>query len=143
MSTYIARANLFLNYIFQAENCASLCGGGFTSGVAQAGLGTAQVGATLNLYFWHGIDFLLDRRKLEAYAEPGDVTEGNQAVYGKVPARSTQDGGATDLERSGSDGQNEEHVYDDVPPADQSSGMSDVALDSSSSFQNDNYETIE
>ena len=58
-------------------------------------------------------------------------------------ARSTQDGGATDLERSGSDGQNEEHVYDDVPPADQSSGMSDVALDSSNSFQNDNYETIE
>ena len=134
---------MFLNYIFQAENCASLCGGGFTSGVAQAGLGTAQVGATLNLYFWHWVDFLLDRRKLEAYAEPGDDAEGNQAVYGKVPARSTQDGGATDLERSGSDGQNEEHVYDDVPPADQSSGMSDVALDSSNSFQNDNYETIE
>ena len=57
--------------------------------------------------------------------------------------RSTQDGDATDLERSGSDGQNEEHVYDEVPLADQSSGMSEVALNSSSSFQNDNYETIE
>ena len=60
-----------------------------------------------------------------------------------MPARSTQDGGATDLERSRSDGQNEEHVYDDVPPADQSSGMSEVALNSSNSIQNDNYENIE
>ena len=48
MSTYIARANLFLNYIFQAEECASLCGGGFTSGAAQTGLGTAKVSVCIN-----------------------------------------------------------------------------------------------
>ena len=89
------------------------------------------------------IDFLLDRRKLEAYAEPGNDAEGNQAVYGKALPRGTQDGGAPDLERDGSDGQNEENVYDEVPLADQSSDMSEVALNSSNSIQNDNYENIE
>ena len=88
------------------------------------------------------IDFLLDRRKLEAYQEPGNDAEGNQAVYGKALPRGTQAGGAPDLERDGSDGQNEENVYDEVPLADQSD-MSDVALDSSNSIQNDNYENIE
>ena len=89
------------------------------------------------------IDFLLDRRKLEAYKEPGNDVEGNQAVYGKALPRGTQAGGAPDLERDGSDGQNEEHVYDEVPLADQSSDMSEVALNSSNSIQNDNYENIE
>jgi len=88
------------------------------------------------------IDFLIDRRKLEAYQEPGNDVEGNQAVYGKALPRGTQAGVAPDLERDGSDGQNEENVYDEVPLADQSD-MSDVALNSSNSIQNDNYENIE
>ena len=57
--------------------------------------------------------------------------------------RGNQDGGATDLERNGSDGQNGEPVYDEVPLADESSDMSEVALNSSNSIQNDNYENIE
>ena len=57
--------------------------------------------------------------------------------------RGNQDGGATDLERNGSDGQNGEPVYDEVPLADQSSDMSEVALNSSNSLQNDNYESVE
>ena len=89
------------------------------------------------------IDFLLGRRKLEAYKEPGNDVEGNQAAYGKALPRGTQAGGAPDLERDGSDGQNEEHVYDEVPLVDQSSDMSEVALNSSNSIQNDNYENIE
>ena len=89
------------------------------------------------------IDFLLDRRKLEAYKEPGNDAEGNQAVYGKMLPRSTQDGGAADLERNGSDGQDGDPVYDEVPLADQSSDMSDFALNSSNSIQNDNYESVE
>ena len=84
------------------------------------------------------IDFLIDRRKLEAYQEPGNDAEGNQAVYGKALPRGTQAGGAPDLERDGSDGQSEENVYDEVP-----SDMSEVALNSSNSMQNDNYENIE
>ena len=84
------------------------------------------------------IDFLLDRRKLEAYKEPGNDVEGNQAVYGKALPRGTQDGGAPDLERDGSDGQNEENVYDEVP-----SDMSEVALNSSNSLENENYANIE
>ena len=79
---------------------------------------------------------------MEAYQEPGNDAEGNQAVYGKALPRGTQAGVAPDLERDGSDGQNEENVYDEVPLADQSD-MSDVALDSSNSIQNDNYENIE
>jgi len=55
LSTYIARANLFPNYIFQAKGCASVCGRGSTGGVAHAGLGTAKVSATLNLYFDMGL----------------------------------------------------------------------------------------
>ena len=57
--------------------------------------------------------------------------------------RGTQDGGATDLERNSSDGQDEEPVYDEVPLADQSSDMSEFALNSSNSIQNDNYESVE
>ena len=64
-------------------------------------------------------------------------------MYGKVLARVNQDGGATDLERDGSDGHNEEHVYDEVPLADESSDMSEVAVNSSNSTQNDNYESVE
>ena len=75
---------------------------------------------------------------MEAYQEPGNDVEGNQAVYGKALPRGTQADGASDLERDGSDGQNEENVYDEVP-----SDMSEVALNSSNSMQNDNYENIE
>ena len=57
--------------------------------------------------------------------------------------RVNQDGGATDLERDGSDGHNGEPVYDEVPLADESSDMSEVALNSSNSPQNDNYESVE
>ena len=56
--------------------------------------------------------------------------------------RVNQDGGATDLERDGSDGHNEEHVYDEVPLADESSDMSEV-VNRSNSTQNDNYESVE
>ena len=79
---------------------------------------------------------------MEAYQEPGNDVEGNQAVYGKALPRGTQADGAPDLERDGSDGQNEENVYDEVPLADQSD-MSEVALNSSNSLQNENYENIE
>ena len=57
--------------------------------------------------------------------------------------RGTQDGGATDLERNSSDGQDGDPVYDEVPLADQSSDMSDFVLNSSNSIQNDNYESVE
>ena len=57
--------------------------------------------------------------------------------------RGNQDGGATDLERNGSDGHNGEPVYDEVPLADESSDMSEVAVNSSNSPQNDNYESVE
>ena len=80
---------------------------------------------------------------MEAYQEPGNDVEGNQAVYGKALPRGTQADGAPDLERDGSDGQNEENVYDEVPLVDQSSDMSEVALNSSNSIQNDNYENVE
>ena len=43
LSTCIAKANLFLNCIFQAEECAPLCSGGFTSSAAKAGLGPTKV----------------------------------------------------------------------------------------------------
>ena len=57
--------------------------------------------------------------------------------------RGNQDGGATDLERNGSDGHNGEPVYNEVLLADESSDMSEVALNSSNSIQNDNYESVE
>ena len=47
------------------------------------------------------------------------------------------------MERDGSDGHNEEHVYDEVPLADESSDMSEVAVNSNNSPQNDNYESVE
>ena len=57
--------------------------------------------------------------------------------------RGNQGGGATDLEKSGSDGHDGEPLYDEVPPADGSSDMSEVALNSSTSIENDNYESVE
>ena len=72
----------------------------------------------------------LDKLKLSVY------------VLTRFP-RVNQDGGATDLERDGSDGHNEEAVYDEVPLGDESSDMSEVAVNRSNSTQNDNYESVE
>ena len=47
------------------------------------------------------------------------------------------------MERDGSDGHNGEPVYDEVPLADESSDMSEVAVNRSNSPQNDNYESVE
>ena len=47
------------------------------------------------------------------------------------------------MERDGSDGHNEEAVYDEVPLGDESSDMSEVAVNRSNSTQNDNYESVE
>ena len=47
------------------------------------------------------------------------------------------------MERNGSDGHNGEPVYDEVPLADGSSDLSEVALNSSNSFANDNYESVD
>ena len=57
--------------------------------------------------------------------------------------RGNQGGGATDLEKNGSDGHDGEPVYDEVPLGEGSSDMSEVALNSSNSIQNDNYESVE
>ena len=68
------------------------------------------------------------RVKLGAYADPGDASAENKALYGDT----------TDLERSGS-ASHDDHHYEEVPTTD-GSEMSEIALNSSTSIENENYE---
>ena len=63
-STCIAKANLFLNCIFQAEECAPLCSWGFTSGATKAGLGPAKVNVC--------IESVLSNMRLTIYSVGGN-----------------------------------------------------------------------
>ena len=55
--------------------------------------------------------------------------------------RGNQGGGTPDLEKSGSDDHDGEPLYEEVPTAD-GSEMSEVALNSSTSRENENYESV-
>ena len=78
------------------------------------------------------------RVKLGAYADPGDASAENKALYGRVSPRGNPGGDTTDLERSGS-ASHDDHHYEEVPTTD-GSEMSEIALNSSTSIENENYE---
>ena len=74
------------------------------------------------------------RVKLGAYADPGDASAENKALYGRVSPRGNPGGDTTDLERSGS-ADHDEHHYE-VPTTD----GSEIDLNNSTSMENENYE---
>ena len=81
------------------------------------------------------------RAKLGAYADPGDASAENKALYGRVSPRGKPGGDTTDLEKSGSADHDGEPLYEEVPTAD-GSEMSEVALNSSTSIEHENYESV-